>query len=249
MRKLAARQPHARCSSAAGAPRTGTPALALERMRARAAGGRPHQIPDTIGVWALTLAEVREKKPAGGARRDGRGDPTAHGRGDYSPESGRRADGRARPPRPSLGMEDHRDEIHAMTALTIDHPASRAGARRNADPGHAVRNAGVPVVAVARSPTRPRRSRWRSKRRSPRRRPASATADSAMSPRWPRSCSPTSFTSSEPANTVPSPRQFHGRPAGHLLVAARRPRVGPDRRGFALRGKQSARRPLSPAHP
>jgi hypothetical protein len=46
-------------------------------------------------------------------------------------------------------MEDHRDEIHAMTALTIDHPASRAGARRNADPGHAVRNAGVPVVAVA----------------------------------------------------------------------------------------------------
>lgn len=46
-------------------------------------------------------------------------------------------------------MEDHETESIAMTALTIDHPAPRAGARRNSDAGLAIRNAGVPVVAVA----------------------------------------------------------------------------------------------------
>lgn len=46
-------------------------------------------------------------------------------------------------------MEDHETESTAMTALTIDHPARRAGARRNSDAGHTIRNAGVPVVAVA----------------------------------------------------------------------------------------------------
>lgn len=35
-----------------------------------------------------------------------------------------------------------------MTALTIDHPPSRPSARRNANAGHAMRTAAVPVVAV-----------------------------------------------------------------------------------------------------